>query len=326
MHIMVIIHDEVEYEMNKLVLLNDIKKEKKVNNIKQEKSRCKLNTIEPKDYSNFKEKFCGYISGNIKENTSIINQVSDIIRKIFFINNRLFIDLINFLYDDCLGTSTAITFEDLCDFEKDDFIVSVLDDYREFKYRIGIQSYDCNNIAIYIKKFQVCGNYENVVNFQVKRNQYKKACDNEDNTPVIKENNEFKVLVIDSDIEVPDLFEYKIDSDKKSEIYELNIFKSWKYDFKKLAENKIYMLSPLKIFDFKKRLNALKQEGYTEKFLKEEIGRFFKEINAPLYRMKDSGNIIDEDIKQINMIAMELLSCFMKDKCLDLSDMYQKLP
>ena len=35
---------------------------------------------------------------------------------------------------------------------------------------------------------------------------------------------------------------------------------------------------------------------------------------------------IDEDIKQINMIAMELLSCFMKDKCLDLSDMYQKLP
>ena len=56
------------------------------------------------------------------------------------------------------------------------------------------------------------------------------------------------------------------------------------------------------------------------------MGRFFKEINAPLYRMKDSGNIIDEDIKQINMIAMELLSCFMKDKCLDLSDIYQKLP
>ena len=77
---------------------------------------------------------------------------------------------------------------------------------------------------------------------------------------------------------------------------------------------------------FRALVEKLKQEGYTEKFLKEEIGRFFKEINAPLYRMKDSGNIIDEDIKQINMIAMELLSCFMKDKCLDLSDIYQKLP
>ena len=38
MHIMVIIHDEVEYEMNKLVLLNDIKKRKKLITLNRKKA------------------------------------------------------------------------------------------------------------------------------------------------------------------------------------------------------------------------------------------------------------------------------------------------
>lgn len=326
MCIMAIIHDEVEYEMNKLVLLNDIKKEKKYNNIKQKKSKLRLNNIEAKDYRDFKEKFCGYISGNINSNRSNMEGIVEIIRGIFRINNKLFIDLINFLYDDCLGTSTVISFEQFDNSKRDDLIISALDDYREFKYKIGIESYDCSNIAIYINKFQECMSYKNVVNFEVKRNQYKKACDNEENNSAIKKSSNLKVLVIDSDIEVPDLLEYKIDSHKKTEICELNIFKGWKYDFKKLAENKIYILSPLKVFDFKKRLNELTREGYSEKFIKEEIARFFKEINFPLYRMRDDGYLNEQDIKQINTIAIELLEWFIKDKCLDLYDLYHKLP
>lgn len=323
---MAIIHDEVEYEMNKLVLLNDIKKEKKFNNIKQKESKLRLNNIEAKDYRGFKEKFCGYISGNINVNISNMEGIVGIIKNIFCINNKLFIDLINFLYDDFLGTSTSISFEKFDNCKRNDFIISASDDYRKFKYKIGIGLYDFNNIAIYINKFQQCISYKNVVNFEVKRNQYKKACDNEENNSARKKSSNFKVLVIDSDIEVPDFFEYKIDKSKKSEICELNIFKGWKYDFKKLEENKIYILSPLKVFDLKKRLNELMQERYSEKFIKEEIYRFFKEINFPLCRMKDNGYINEQDIKQINTISIEILEWFVKDKCLDLSDIYHKLP
>ena len=114
-------------------------------------------------------------------------------------------------------------------------------------------------------------------------------------------------MVIDSDIEVPDLFEITVGEEEKSIKYKLDIYKSWKYDFKKLVENNIYLLFPLKIFDFKKRLNALKEEGYSEKFLKGEIVRFFKEINASLNRVKDKGLIEDEDIKYINIYLWSYL-------------------
>ena len=322
---MVIIHDEVEYDMNKLVLLNDIKKEKKVNNIIREKSKCKLDNIEIKDYNNFKEKFCGCTNEIYNENNSNdnVDEVTDIIKKLFLLDNKQpFIDLINFLFDDCLGTNTVVKAESDSDIRDNSISISAEDDYRKFRYKIGIHSYDCSNAAIYIKKDIVDGNFKNVVNFQVKKNQYKKACDSEENIPILKDDDELKIIVIDSDIEVPVLLEITVGEEEKSIKYKLDIYKSWKYDFKKLVENNIYLLSPLKIFDFKKRLNALKVEGYSEKFLKGEIVRFFKEINASLYRVKDKGLIEDEDIKSITIISMELFGCFVKDKCLDLSEIY----
>lgn len=308
--------------MNKLVLLNDIKIEKKVKNIIQDRNKHNVDTTMSKDYKEFKEKFCTYIDGNVNGYDSSMNDVTEIIKKLFLLDNKQpFIDLINFLYDDCLGTNTLIKFEGDCKGEQNVFIMSALDDYRKFRYKIGIQTYDCSNAAIYIKRDQVDGNFKNVVNFQVKKNMYKKACDNEENNSVTKANNEVKVIVIDSNVEVPDLFEFSKTNGIGSEDYEFNIFKSWKYDFKKLIESDIYLLAPLKIFDLKKRLSALTDGGYSEEFLKEEIVRFFKEINSSLYRMKSKGKIDDDDIKQINIITIELFRCFIKDKYLDLSEM-----
>lgn len=322
MHIMVIIHYEVEYNMNKLVLLNDIKVEKKVKNIIQDRNKHKVNITTSKDYKEFKEKFCTHIDENVNEYNNSMNDVTKIIKKLFLLNNKQpFIDLINFLYDDCLGTNTLIKFEGDCTGKQNVFIMSALDDYRKFRYKIGIQAHDCSNAAIYIKKDQIDGNFQNVVNFQVKKKMYKKACNNEENNLVTKANNEVKVIVIDSNVEVPDLLEFSNTNGINSKDYEINIFKSWKYDFKKLTQSNIYLLAPLKIFDFKKRLSVLTEESYSDEFLKEEIVRFFKEINASLYRMKSKGKINDDDIKQINIISIELFQCFIKDKYIDLSEM-----
>ena len=307
--------------MNKLVLLNDIRKENKVNNIKKGKNNSKLNNIINKDYKDFKEKFCSHINGSVDENNSNMENAAGTIKKLFFLENKQpFIDLINFLYDDCLGTNTIININSECTDEQSDFVISAIDDYREFRYEIGIQVYDCSNSAIYIKKSDVNGDFNNVVNFQVKKNLYKKSCDNE-KSALISNDNDIKVIVIDSNIEVPDLFQLIISSRNGSKKQELEIFKNWKYDFRKIVENNIYFLAPLKIFDFKKRFIALTNEGYSEKFLKEEILIFFKEINASLSRVKDKGKINDEDIKHINTIAIELFGCFVKDKCFDLSEM-----
>ena len=319
---MVIIHYEVEYGMNRLVLLNDIKTEKKVKNIMQARNMRNADTTESKNYKEFEEKFCIYIDENASKYNNNMNHVTQIIKKLFFIDSKQpFIDLINYFYDDCLGTNTLIKLERDCMDGSNFFIMSALDDYRKFIYKIGIYAYDCSNVAIYIKRDQVDGNFENVVNFQVKKNMYKKACDNEEGNYISKVNNKIKIIVIDSNVEVPNLFQFSKTNGISSENYELNIFKSWKYDFKKLVQNNIYLLAPLKIFDFKKRFNVLIDEGYSEEFIKEEIIRFFKEINVSLERMKSKGKIEHYDIEQMNSISMELFRCFIKNNYIDLLEM-----
>ena len=301
--------------MNKLVLLKDIKKEKKSSKIIKEKTELKINNIINNDYTNFKEKFCENLNGNIKEIDGNINDIAKVVKKLFLLDNKQpFIDLINFLYNDCLGTNISINFNDKDDNRINCIVLSVSDDYRKFLYEIFIQSYDDRNIALYIKKQQINGTFGNVVNFNMKKNQYKKACDNEEESKDIKENNNFKIIVIDSDIEVPDLLEVEVNQENELKKYKLDILKSWKYDFKKLVENNMYILFPLKIFDLKKRINALIEVGYSQEFLKEEIARFFNELNSSLYRIKYNGRIDNKEIDNINMITMQLFELFIKER------------
>ena len=302
--------------MNKLVLLKDIKKDSR---IIKEKTELKINNIINKDYTNFKEKFCGNLNGKINDINCNINDIAKIIKNLFLIDNKQpFVDLINFLYDDCLGTNISINFNDEDDNRANFIILSVSDDYRKFLYEIFIQSYDDSNIALYIKKEQINETFKNVVNFNMKKNQYKKACDSEEDSQDIKENNNFKIIVIDSDIEVPELLEVEVNQENELKKYKLDILKSWKYDFKKLIENNIYFLFPLKIFDLKKRINVLIELGYSQEFLKEEVARFFNELNSSLYRIKYKGIINDKEIDYINIITMQLFELFIKERINDM--------
>lgn len=302
--------------MNKLVLLKDIKKDSR---IVKEKTELKINNIINKDYTNFKEKFCGNLNGKINDINCNINDIAKIIKNLFLIDNKQpFVDLINFLYDDCLGTNISINFNDEDDNRANFIILSVSDDYRKFLYEIFIQSYDDSNIALYIKKEQINETFKNVVNFNMKKNQYKKACDSEEDSQDIKENNNFKIIVIDSDIEVPELLEVEVNQENELKKYKLDILKSWKYDFKKLIENNIYFLFPLKIFDLKKRINVLIELGYSQEFLKEEVARFFNELNSSLYRIKYKGIINDKEIDYINIITMQLFELFIKERINDM--------
>lgn len=308
---MVIIHDEVEYEMNKLVLLKDIKKEKNFKKIVKEKNKLdSCNNLEV-DYRCFREKFCSNINIAAPE----VKEAARIIEKLFLIhNNQLLVDLINFLYDDYLGTNTTINVKIVDNDDRNYVFISAVDYYREFEYKIYMQAYDLNNIALYIIRKRIDEDYKNVVNFKVKKNQYKKACDNEDELTITKENSDYRLIVLDSDVEIPDVFEISGDKNNKFKKIKVDVFKSWKYDFKRLIENNIYILFPLKIFDLQKRMNALKESGYSEEFLKEEVMRFFKEMNLLLDKVKDNGTMDESDIEQINIIAEELLELSIKYK------------
>ncbi len=306
--------------MNKLILLNDTKKEKKIDSITREKIRYKINEkIEEKCYNDFENKFCSCIDEEVKDYSSNMNEAAETIKQLFLLNNKQpIIDFINFLYDDCLSIDTVINFDRECINTKNSFVIEAVDDYRKFQYKIGLQIYDSNNIAIYMKKKYENENFKNVVNFQVKKSLYKKVCYNEENLSISKEENNLKIIVLDSNVEVPDKFKFSSNEGKNISV---DILKSWKYNFRKLVEDNIYLLAPLKIFDFKKRLAVLKRDGYSKEFIADEITRFFKEINASLYRIKDKGRIEDEDIMELNIIAIKLYNCFVKEKDFELFEL-----
>lgn len=303
--------------MNKLVLLKDIKKVKRIKSIVKEKNISKIKNDVNKDYTDFNKKFCE----NIVD--SEMNEVSKKIIELFINhNNKPLIDLINFLYEDYLRTNSSVKFNIINKKNTDRLVLTVIDDYRKFQYEIYVQAYDKNNIALHINREQLNDNFTNVVNFQMKKNQYKKACDSEENLNIIKENNNHKIIVLDSDIEIPDAYEISTDCNDEMKKIKVDILKSWKYDFKKLIENNIYILFPLKVFDLKKRINALIDAGCSNEFLREEIIRFFKEMNLSLNKIQENKKIDKDDAKQINISAKELLEALIKDKTIILFDIY----
>lgn len=301
--------------MNKLVLLKDIKNVKRIKSIVKEKNISKIKNDVNKDYTDFNKKFCENILG------VETNEVSKKIIGLFTNhNNKPLIDLINFLYEDYLRTNSSVKFNIINKNNIERLIITVVDDYRKIQYEIYVQAYDKNNIALHINREQLNDNFTNVVNFQMKKNQYKKACDNEENLNIIKENNNNKIIVLDSDIEIPDVYEISTDCKGEMKKIKVDILKSWKYDFKKLIENNIYILFPLKVFDLKKRISALIDAGCSDEFLIEEIRRFFKEMNLSLNKIQKNEKIHKDDAEQINISAKELLESLIKDKAIILSD------
>ena len=96
--------------------------------------------------------------------------------------------------------------------------------------------------------------------------------------------------------------------------YKVNVIKSWKYDFKQLFEKNMYLLFPMKVLDLKKRLLSISQEIESKDLIKDYIVRFFKDMNKYLKKIKDKNLITDKDINEMNLIAIDLLNHFIREK------------
>jgi hypothetical protein len=330
---MVIIHYEVEYDMNKLVLLNEVRKEKLKN--KNKLLTFNKNKSIQKDYNKsyitFKEKFKCFqdkeefidlknrYDEEFKNNNNEKN-LNEIIEKIFSLNNnKLTIEFINSIYNDDLSESTKIQYirnkENLNNNEviilKDsNYNLRILaeDEYKEFEYNIQFQVKDDQNIAIIISKTDLSNNY-NIVSLNKKKKEY-----NNTNIDGLKENYAKCIIMLNSNIEVPDVYEVKSEIEGENIDCKINIIKSWKYDFKQLFEENMYLLFPLKALDLRKRLLSISEDLTLKDFIKDEIFRFFKEMNRYLNKGKDVNLVTDIDINELNLITMDLLNHFIKDK------------
>lgn len=329
-HIMVIIHYEVEYDMNTLVLLSEVRKGKnKGKLLKFNKDKIILEDSNSL-YVTFKEKFHfvqneeGFIDLNCEESnyTKYEKRLNKILKRIFSLdNNSLLIEFFNSLYDDDLSANTkiqriknknVINNVGAMNLRSSNYNIKILaeDEYKKFKYQIQFQTKDDENIAITISKIDLTNNCDNIVSLKKKRREYEK----DDGNKTIKENYTRFLIMLNSNIQVPNIYEFKSEVDGQNIECKINVIKSWKYDFKQLFEENIYLLFPLKVLDLKKRLLSISQEIESKDLIKDYIVEFFKDMNKYLKKIKDKNLITDKDINEINLIAIDLLNHFIREK------------
>lgn len=311
--------------MSKLVMLNEIRKEKKVVNLNNENNKSSDNYNE--EYLNFENKFCNKKSeSNIKnefnnnDNSILINkeQLNHDLNRIFLLKNKKpFIDFINEVFDDYLGTNCSIYISKK--YEDDEYkengilkdpsnsiMISVEDDYRRFQYSIQFQTYDYENIAITVAKSDLNSSFRNVINLSSKIKEYKNNSEKASNT----DKSDLYLIMVNSNIKVPDSYEVRQECNGSTVSYKFNIFKGWKYDFRDLYEKNLYMLFPLKIFDLKKCISYMEESSYSKDIIEKEIHRFYYEMNKYLNKVKENNSIDDNDIREINSISKDIMRDF----------------
>lgn len=314
--------------MNKLILLNEIKKEKmkssnyslKINKIKNEQED------DDKSYIDFKEKF-----NCLQDREEIINlddkgikysknekNLNKIMKKIFLLKNNIpIINFINSIYNDDLSTSTKLEYiknkkvvnkSEVILLKNSIYNVRILaeDGYKKIEYKIQFQAKDDENLAIIINRTNHAET-KNIISLNKKKKEHSL-------NHSLKEYSDRCIIMLNSNIEVPDVCEFKSNADGENTDCKVTVIKGWKYDFKQLFENDMYLLFPMKVLDLKQRLISISDEFTTKELIKDEIIRFFKVMNRYLKRVKEMNLITEKDINELNLIAIDLLNNFITEK------------
>lgn len=328
---MVIIHYEVEYDMNKLILLNEVRRGKiknKNNLLMFNKSKTDQESFN-KSYVIFKEKFDCFqdkkefvdlknVNSEKCNNSKNEKFLNKIIERIFLLNNnKLITEFLNSIYNDDLSINTRIEYiknkeiisnNEVIILKNSNYNFGIVaeDEYKKFEYKIQFQVKDDQNIGIMISKIDLSKTC-NILSLNKKKRERNKVNN-------VKENYNKCLIMLNSNIEVPDVYEVKCTDNGQNTECKVNIIKSWKYDFKGLLEKDMYLLFPLKVLDLRKRLLSINDELVSKDLIKDEIIRFFREMNKNLKRVRDFNLITDKDINELNLIAIDLLNHFIREK------------
>lgn len=315
--------------MNKVVLLSEIRKEK-INNIDRlsETKIKKDQEDNKKSHVNFEEKLDSlkirnYFIDLKNSQNNYEKKLNSIMRRIFSFSNKApLIGFINSVYNDELSKDARIKYiknNQGASLKNSIYSVGIFaeDDYRKFEYEIKFEAVDDENIAIIISKMACENNCTNIINLNKKKKEYENVVDLSKGS---NDNCNRVLIMFDSNIEVPDVFEFQEEADGENIECKINVIKSWKYDFKQLFENNMYLLFPMKVLDLRKRLLTISQDVISKDLIKDEIVRFFNDMNRYLMKIKDENLISEKDISEYNLIAIDLLTYFIKEKTNSLVD------
>lgn len=313
-------------KMNKLIDLDFIQKKKKISFKKAKEIRSVIEeTSENHTYDKFKEKFLSRSElYNIDKKNKSEKLLYSIIKRIFTLDHKNeIIYLMNSIYNDGWDiNNTAVTIiEDFAQSQKIeiayDLAMVLQNEYKKTKYKIVLKVKDYDNLAIIIYREEDEHNINNVVSFF--RNNKNKA----ENSEAGNNKNNTYIIMLNSNMLVPDVLDLTLNNNDMTFFYKFNILKCWKYDFKIMYEQKLYLLFPIKIFDLGKRICNMMYDFVDDEMINFEISRFFVEMNKYLNKLKEEGCVSQETIYKTNSICLEILSSMYED--VDISNISRKV-
>ena len=269
--------------------------------------------------------------------TNLKNKMNKIIKDLFILENkRSLIDTINYICNDGLSHNAEIHYlyeQDNIKYKNKVFLFEEIfydirilakDNKRRFIYEIQSKTKNNENIAIRILKYDFKFNSGQSISINQEKN-------NEIEEMMYTKPTELYEIVLNSNIEVPDIYNLNIEINNKKLEYRVNVLKSWKYDFKDLYEKNIILLLPLKVLDLRDRLIAIKNEieklpennirilprkTQLKNYIKDETYRFFYKMNLFIDKANYQGMLYEKDILKFNLTAIELLTYL--NECEDL--------
>lgn len=321
--------------MDKLILLNEVRVERTRH--KNKLSTFTENDKDQKDHKNsyitFKDKFDWsqskdeliYLNKENKikaKHTRFEKNLNTIIERIFLLKNHApLIEFINSIYNDDISLDAKIKYinnkkissaDEIIFLQESIYNIKVIveDEYKKIEYKIKFQIKDEQNIGIIISKKELLNN-PSIISINKKRREYVNANNSKNECTEC-------LIILNSNVEVPDAYEFVKDCDGKGETCKANIIKSWKYDFKQLLDNRMYLLIPTKVIDFMKVILRISNDTLSKEETKEDIKndviRFYKDMNKYLNKLKTDGLIAQNDINEFNILATDLFNEFIRDK------------
>ncbi len=274
-------------------------------------------------YHKFEDKFInenGFYYINEKNKSEL--ELLKIIKTLFYFDNKApLIDCINSMYCDGWEVSNSIVryIENSQDLKEEfDIVIQIENEYKKIKYKINFIVEDNENRAIIIFRDDLSKESNKIISlFGEKQTLRKKSTKSE-----LNKNNPY-IIMLNSNMEVPDILEFKA-TEGNGYLHKFNIVKSWKHDMKSMFDENEYLFFPLKIFDLEKRLFNISDELVCHDFVKYEVGRFFREMNNYLNKVKEKGIISQNDIHDLNLIASNLLLNIMNKDTQTLSQVDKK--
>lgn len=225
--------------------------------------------------------------------------INELCKRLFFSSDDITINIINYLFkEDFDKNNNSISKYDINFIENrinqacNIIEIEEKSNHKKHCYNIEFQiSYDpkiVSKMFFCFGEFIINKNKENTKNLNIEENFSLKQC----------------VIFFEENKNIEDTLSWDLTNiHPLNSVYKVPTFKFWEKDIKTLKSNKLYTLLPLKIFDFKRRLELIEEQKDSNDVLFKNI---FTEIKEKIYDIVNTSKelYLDKHISKENLEDM----------------------